>query len=165
MKNTISDFKRLLGRKYKDPKVQHELKFIPYRTEERPDGGIGIRVNYLDDEHVFSPEQLTAMLFTKLKETSESALGAQVNDCVIAVPISATNAERVALLDSANIAGFNVLRLMNETTAVALSYGFYKQDLPALEEKPRNVIFVDFGNASLQVINYTQEIALIDNCV
>lgn len=151
MKNTISNFKSLVGRKFKDPQVQKELQYIPYRCEERPDGGIGVRVNYLDEEHVYSPEQLTAMLFTKLKETSEAALSAQVNDCVIAVPISATNAERVALLDSANIAGFNVLRLMNETTAVALSYGFYKQDLPAEGEKPRNVIFVDFGNANLQV--------------
>lgn len=151
MKNTISNFKSLVGRKFNDPLVQKELQHIPYRCEERPDGGIGIHVQYLDEDHVFTPQQLTAMLFTKLKETSEVALGAQVNDCVIAVPVGATNAERVALLDSANIAGFNVLRLMNETTAVALSYGFYKQDLPAIEEKPRNVIFVDFGNAQLQV--------------
>lgn len=151
MKNTISDFKRLLGRKFNDPQVQNELKFIPYRLEPRPDGGIGIRVNYLDEEQLFSPEQLTAMLFTKLKETSETALQAQVNDCVIACPIFFTNAERQALLNAANIADLNVLRLINETTAVALSYGFYKQDLPAIDEKPRNVIFVDFGNASLQV--------------
>lgn len=151
MKNTVSDFKHLLGRRYADPAVQNALKFIPYRIEERPDGGIGMRVNYLGEEHVFSPEQIVAMLFTKLKETSEIALGAQVNDCVVAIPVYATNAERQALLDACNIAGFNVLRLMNETTAVALSYGFYKQDLPAPEEKPRNVIFVDFGNASLQV--------------
>lgn len=151
MKNTISDFKRLLGRKFNDPQVQDEMKFIPYRLEARPDGGIGIRVNYLGEEHVFSPEQLTAMLFTKLKETSEVALQAQVNDCVIACPIFFTNAERQALLNAANIADLNVLRLINETTAVALSYGFYKQDLPAIDEKARNVIFVDFGNASLQV--------------
>ncbi|KAG4078952.1 hypothetical protein HA402_010904 [Bradysia odoriphaga] len=151
MKNTISDFKRLLGRKFNDPQVELESKFIPYRLEPRPDGGVGIRVNYLDEEQVFSPEQLTAMLFTKLKETSETALQAQVNDCVIACPIFFTNAERQALLNAANIADLNVLRLINETTAVALSYGFYKQDLPAVDEKPRNVIFVDFGNASLQV--------------
>lgn len=149
MKNTISDFKRLLGRKFNDPHVQNELKTIPYRVEPRSDGGIGIRVNYLDEEQVFSPEQITAMLFTKLKETSSHALQAQVNDCVIAVPIYFTNAERKALLDAAAICGLNVLRLMNETTATALSYGFYKQDLP--EDKPRNVIFVDCGHASLQV--------------
>jgi molecular chaperone DnaK (HSP70) len=54
-------------------------------------------------------------------------------------------------LDAASIAGLNVLRLMNETTATALAYGIYKQDLPAPEEKPRNVVFVDCGHASLQV--------------
>lgn len=78
MKNTISGFKRLLGRKFNDPYVQHELNIIPYKVEQRSDGGIGIKVNYLDEEHVFSPEQITAMLFTKLKETSTNALQAQV---------------------------------------------------------------------------------------
>uniref|UniRef100_A0A6B2EDD3 Putative heat shock 70 kDa protein 4-like isoform x3 n=1 Tax=Phlebotomus kandelakii TaxID=1109342 RepID=A0A6B2EDD3_9DIPT len=152
LKNTISGFKRLLGRKYNDPYVQNELKKLPFRVEPMQNNAIGIRVNYLDKEHVFTPEQILAMLFTKLKETSTSALGgAQVNDCVIAVPWYFTNAERKALLDAAAIAGLNVLRLLNETTATALSYGFYKQDLPAPEEKSRFVAFVDCGHASLQV--------------
>lgn len=67
------------------------------------------------------------------------------------VPSYFTNAERKALLDAAAIAGLNVLRLFNETTATALAYGIYKQDLPAPEDKPRNVVFVDCGHASLQV--------------
>lgn len=149
MKNTVSGFKRLLGRKYNDPHIQRELNGIPTKIEQLPDGNIGIRVNYLGQEQSFTPEQLTAMLFTKLKETSTHALQAQVNDCVITCPVYFTNAERKALLDAAHIAGLNVLRLMNETTATALSYGFYKQDLP--EDKPRNVIFIDCGNSSLQV--------------
>uniref|UniRef100_A0A1A9UQI6 Heat shock 70 kDa protein 4 n=1 Tax=Glossina austeni TaxID=7395 RepID=A0A1A9UQI6_GLOAU len=149
MKNTVSGFKRLLGRKFNDPHVQHELNNIPTKVEQMSDGGIGFCVNYLDQQQLFTPEQLTAMLFTKLKETSTHALQAQVNDCVIACPVYFTNAERKALLDAAQIAGLNVLRLMNETTATALSYGFYKQDLP--DDKPRNVIFVDCGNSSLQV--------------
>lgn len=151
MNNTISGFKRLLGRKYNDPHVQNELRKIPYKVEPRPDGGIGIRVNYQDEEVVFSPEQITAMLFTKLKDDTFKELKAQINDCVITVPSYFTNAERQALIDAVGICGLNVLRLMNETTATALSYGFYKQDLPAPEEKPRNVIFVDCGHASLQV--------------
>lgn len=151
MNNTIGGFKRLLGRKYNDPHVQNELRKIPYKVEPRPDGGIGIRVNYQDEEVVFSPEQITAMLFTKLKDDSFKELKAQINDCVITVPSYFTNAERQALIDAAGICGMNVLRLMNETTATALSYGFYKQDLPAPEEKARNVIFVDCGHASLQV--------------
>ncbi|XP_026764981.1 97 kDa heat shock protein isoform X2 [Galleria mellonella] len=151
MKNTVFGFKRLLGRKFSDPFVQKELKHIPFKVEQRPDGGIGIKINYLGEDNVFSPEQITAMLFTKLKDIATTALQTQINDCVISVPSYFTNAERNALLDAAAIAGLNVLRLMNETTATALSYGIYKQDLPAPEEKPRNVVFVDFGHSSLQV--------------
>ncbi|CAG9791940.1 unnamed protein product [Diatraea saccharalis] len=151
MKNTVFGFKRLLGRKFSDPQVQKEIKHFPFRTEQRPDGGIGIRVNYLGEDNVFSPEQITAMLFTKLKDIAATALQTQINDCVISVPSYFTNAERNALLNAAAISGLNVLRLMNETTATALTYGIYKQDLPALEEKPRNVVFVDFGHSSLQV--------------
>ncbi|KRK01847.1 heat shock 70 kDa protein 4 isoform X2 [Drosophila yakuba] len=148
MKNTVGGFKRLLGRKFNDPHVKHELTSIPARVEARGDGSIGIKVNYLGEDQHFGPEQLTAMLFTKLKETSAAAMQTQVNDCVIACPVFFTNAERKALLDAAQIAGLNVLRLMNETTATALAYGFYKNDL--FEDKPRNVIFVDFGHSSLQ---------------
>ncbi|CAB3224942.1 unnamed protein product [Arctia plantaginis] len=151
MKNTVFGFKRLLGRKFNDPYIQKELKHFPYKVEQRPDGGIGIRVNYLGEDNVFSPEQITAMLFTKLKEIAVNALQTPINDCVISVPSYFTNAERNALLDAAGIAGLNVLRLMNETTATALAYGIYKQDLPAPEEKPKNVVFVDFGHSSLQV--------------
>ncbi|XP_063233931.1 heat shock 70 kDa protein 4 [Bacillus rossius redtenbacheri] len=150
MKNTIHGFKRLLGRKFSDPAVQQELKFLPFRVVETQGGNIGIKVSYLDDDQVFSPEQITAMLFTKLKEIAELNLKTKVNDCVISVPSFFTNAERLALLDAAQIAGLNVLRLMNETLATALAYGIYKQDLPAPEEHPRNVVFVDCGHSSLQ---------------
>lgn len=151
MKNTICGFKHLLGRKFKDPVVQKEIQSLPYRVEELSNGSIGIRVNYMDEEHIFSPEQITAMLFTKLKVDATSALQTQIYDCVITVPSYFTNAERKALLDAAGIAGLNCLRMINETTATALSYGFYKQDLPAPEEKSRNVIFVDFGHSSIQI--------------
>lgn len=67
------------------------------------------------------------------------------------VPWFYTQAERRAILDAAHIAGLNVLRLFNETTATALAYGIYKQDLPTPEEAPRNVVFVDCGHSSLQV--------------
>lgn len=151
MKNTILGFKHLLGRKFKDPVVQNELRSIPYDVVECPDGSIGIRANYMDEVQTFSPEQITAMLFTKLKVDAAVALETQIYDCVITVPSYFTNAERKALLDAAGIAGLNCLRLVNETTATALSYGFYKQDLPAVEEAPRNVIFVDFGHSSIQI--------------
>ncbi|XP_068228279.1 97 kDa heat shock protein isoform X2 [Palaemon carinicauda] len=151
MKNTLCGFKRLLGRNYRDPKVQAELSRLHYRVVEQPDKSVGIVVRYLNEEQTFNPTQITAMLFTKLKHTAEQALGIKVNDVVIGVPCYFTDSERRAVLDSAFIAGLNVLRLMNETTAVALAYGIYKQGLPEPEEKPRNVVFVDFGNSCLQV--------------
>ncbi|XP_078047871.1 heat shock protein 70Cb isoform X2 [Augochlora pura] len=151
MKNTVYGFKRLLGREYNDPQVQHELKMLPFKATQQTDGHIGIHVQYLDEEHVFTPEQIAAMLFTKLKDISETALQTVINDCVISVPSYYTQSERMALLDAARIAGLNVLRLFNETTATALCYGIYKQDLPAVEAPPRNVVFVDCGYASLQV--------------
>lgn len=151
LKNTLSNFKRLLGRNFNDPHIQDDLKSLPYRVEPRPDGGIGIRVSYMEQEHIFSPEQVTGMLFTKLKETCETALKKPMKDCVITVPSFFTSAERSALIDAANIAGLNILHLLNETTAVALLYGFYKTDLPPPEEKPMNVAFVDFGQSQLQV--------------
>ncbi|CAH0560766.1 unnamed protein product [Brassicogethes aeneus] len=151
MKNTVYGLKRLLGRKFRDPHVQKEIQSMPFNVIEVANGNIGIKVNYLNEEHVFSPEQCLAMCLTKLKDTATTALQTPINDCVISVPSYFTNNERMALLDSAAIAGLNVLRLFNETTATALSYGIYKQDLPAPEEKPRNVVFVDCGHSALQV--------------
>jgi hypothetical protein len=108
-------------------------------------------VNYLNEEHVFSPEELTAMLFTKLKDIAVTSLQTSVNDCVISVPSYYNQAERQALLDAARIAGLNVLRLFNETAATALTYGIYRHDLPPNDAAPRNVVFIDCGYASLQV--------------
>ncbi|XP_008948032.1 PREDICTED: heat shock protein 105 kDa isoform X2 [Merops nubicus] len=114
-------------------------------------GGVGVKVMYMDEEHIFSVEQISAMLLTKLKETAESNLKKPVTDCVISVPSFFTDAERRSLLDAAQIVGLNCLRLMNDMTAVALNYGIYKQDLPAPEEKPRVVVFVDMGHSAFQV--------------
>lgn len=96
MKNTVSGFKCLLGRKFNDPHVQRELSSIPTKVDQRPDGSIGYKVNYLDQEQYFSPEQLTAMLFTKLKETSTTALQAQV--CVVSLLFKVVNFTFVGLL-------------------------------------------------------------------
>lgn len=83
--NTIHGFKRLLGRSYNDPAVQQELRDLPYKVVKQNNGSIGIKVNFLGEQHIFTPEQITAMFFTKLKETSEVALKTKVNDCVISV--------------------------------------------------------------------------------
>ncbi|XP_054483668.2 heat shock protein 105 kDa isoform X2 [Agelaius phoeniceus] len=149
--NTVSNFKRFHGRAFNDPFVQKEKEKLSYDLVPMKNGGVGVKVMYMDEEHIFSVEQISAMLLTKLKETAESNLKKPVTDCVISVPSFFTDAERRSLLDAAQIVGLNCLRLMNDMTAVALNYGIYKQDLPAPEEKPRIVVFVDTGHSAFQV--------------
>ncbi|KAF3705625.1 Heat shock 70 kDa protein 4 HSP70RY Heat shock 70-related protein APG-2 [Channa argus] len=150
-KNTVQGFKRFHGRAFSDPYVQSAKSKLVYDLAPMPSGSTGIKVMYMDEEKVFSIEQITGMLLTKLKETAENALKKPVVDCVISVPSYFTDAERRSVMDAAQIAGLNCLRLMNETTAVTLAYGIYKQDLPAPEEKPRIVVFVDLGHSGYQV--------------
>ncbi|XP_026640957.1 heat shock protein 105 kDa isoform X2 [Microtus ochrogaster] len=149
--NTVSSFKRFHGRAFSDPFIQKEKASLSYDLVSMKNGGVGIKVMYMDEEHLFSVEQITAMLLTKLKETAENNLKKPVTDCVISVPSFFTDAERRSVLDAAQIVGLNCLRLMNDMTAVALNYGIYKQDLPGADEKPRVVVFVDMGHSSLQV--------------
>ncbi|XP_069781347.1 heat shock 70 kDa protein 4L-like isoform X1 [Narcine bancroftii] len=149
-KNTIQGFKQLHGRAFDDPFVQTEKSKLAYELQKIPSGSVGIKVHYLNEERVFTVEQIMGMLLTKLKETSENALKKPVTDCVISVPSFFTDVERRSMISAAKIAGLNCLRLMNDTTAVALAYGIYKQDLPTPEEKPRNVVFVDMGHSAYQ---------------
>ncbi|XP_052023936.1 heat shock protein 105 kDa isoform X2 [Apodemus sylvaticus] len=149
--NTVSSFKRFHGRAFNDPFIQKEKENLSYDLVPMKNGGVGIKVMYMDEEHFFSVEQITAMLLTKLKETAENNLKKPVTDCVISVPSFFTDAERRSVLDAAQIVGLNCLRLMNDMTAVALNYGIYKQDLPNADEKPRVVVFVDMGHSSFQV--------------
>ncbi|KAM5287786.1 heat shock protein 105 kDa isoform 3-T3 [Ctenodactylus gundi] len=149
--NTVSNFKRFHGRAFSDPFVQKEKENLSYDLVPMKNGGVGIKVMYMDEEHLFSVEQITAMLLTKLKETAENNLKKPVTDCVISVPSFFTDAERRSVLDAAQIVGLNCLRLMNDMTAVALNYGIYKQDLPSPEEMPRIVVFVDMGHSAFQV--------------
>ncbi|XP_026085334.1 heat shock 70 kDa protein 4L-like isoform X1 [Carassius auratus] len=150
-KNTVHGFKKFHGRAFDDQYVQGEKSKLPYNLHKLVNGSTGIKVRYLNEDKVFTIEQMTAMLLTKLKETSEHALKKPVVDCVISVPSFFTDVERRSLMDATQIAGLNCLRLINDTTAVALAYGIYKQDLPNPEEKPRNVVFVDIGHSSYQV--------------
>jgi len=151
VKRTYYGFKRLLGRKFDDPHVAAELSRMPFDVSRSDDGGVVVRLDYLGKEKTLTAEQLTASLFTKLKETGEIALGTKVVDVVISVPSYFTDPERRALLDSARMSGLNVLKLMNDTTATALAYGIYKQDLPESDKPSRNVVFVDVGHTGTQV--------------
>nr|KAF6480354.1 heat shock protein family A (Hsp70) member 4 like [Molossus molossus] len=151
VRNTLHGFKKLHGRSFDDPIVQTERIRLPYELQKMPNGSAGVKVRYLEEERPFAIEQVTGMLLAKLKETSENALKKPVADCVISIPSFFTDAERRSVMAAAQVAGLNCLRLMNETTAVALAYGIYKQDLPPLDEKPRNVVFIDMGHSAYQV--------------
>eukprot|EP00250_Pteridium_aquilinum_P018222 c23991_g2_i2 orf=284-2206(+) len=148
-KNTVAQIKRLLGRRFNDPEVQQDLRLLPFKVTEGPDGSPLIHVQYLGETRSFSPSQILGMILSNLKSIAEKNLQTQVTDCVIGIPVFFSEVQRRAMLDAAAIAGLRPLRLMHETTATALAYGIYKTDLP--ENEPVNVVFVDVGHAALQI--------------
>ncbi|KAL6608315.1 hypothetical protein ACP70R_041378 [Stipagrostis hirtigluma subsp. patula] len=148
-KNSISQIKRLLGRKFSDPELQRDIASFPFRVSEGPDGFPLVHARYLGEEQAFTPTQLLAMVLSNLKGIAEGNLNTAVVDCCIGIPVYFTDLQRRAVLDAAIIAGLRPLRLFHETTATALAYGIYKTDLP--ENDQLNVAFVDVGHASMQV--------------
>ncbi|WJX42853.1 hypothetical protein P8452_30036 [Trifolium repens] len=148
-KNSVSQIKRLIGKKFSDPDLQSDLKSLPYSVSEGPDGYPLIHARYLGEVKTFTPTQVFAMMLSNMKEIATKNLNAAVNDCCIAIPVYFTDLQRRAVLDAATIAGLHPLRLLHETTATALAYGIYKTDLS--ETDPLNVAFVDIGHASMQV--------------
>ncbi|CAD6190329.1 unnamed protein product [Caenorhabditis auriculariae] len=151
-KNTIIYFKQLLGRKYSDPVTQKFIPFIPCEVVALPNDDIGLKVSYLENTEVFSPEQVFSALLTKLRKIVEAQLPdvKKVSDCVVAVPSYFTDVQRRAVQASIQFANLNALRIINETTAVALTYGIYKQDLPEENAKAKHVVFLDIGHSSTQ---------------
>ncbi|CAG9535600.1 unnamed protein product [Cercopithifilaria johnstoni] len=153
IKNTIINFKHLLGRKFSDKITQKYRKFIPCEMVQLPNDDIGFKVQYFDEERVLTPEQVVAIFLVKLKDIAEnSSQMKNVADCVISVPFYFVDAQRRALLTAIRVAGLNCLQILNETTSVALAYGIYKQDLPAENEPPRIVAFIDVGHSAAQAV-------------
>lgn len=146
LKNTVGSLKRLAGRSLSDPDVQIEQQFVSAPLVDI-DGQVGAEVTYRGQKERYTATQLTAMLLSKIKATTSAELKLPVSDIVLSVPAWFTDIQRRALIDAAEIAGLKLLRLMNDTTAAALGYGITKLDLPAAEEKPRRVVFVDVGHS------------------
>lgn len=149
-KNTCRNFKHLLGRKLESPDLQNEHFWSTSALCECDDGFAGYSVTYKGEARQMTSTQCTAMFLTKLREISEKWCQAKVQDVVIAVPSSFCDVQRQAVLDAAQIAGLNILRVMNEHTATALAYGIYRSN-DFDPEKPMTVAFCSMGHSIFSV--------------
>ncbi|KIK09342.1 hypothetical protein K443DRAFT_83137 [Laccaria amethystina LaAM-08-1] len=149
-RNTVFDAKRLIGRKLSEPDVQLDLKHWPFSVTEKDNKPI-ITVKYKGVQQQFLPEEISAMVLAKLKETAESFLGHKVTHAVVTVPAYFNDAQRQATKDAGTIAGLTVLRVLNEPTAAALAYGLDKK---GAESK---IIVYDLGGGTFDVSLLTIE--------
>jgi heat shock protein 1/8 len=143
--NTIYQVKRLMGKTFDDPTVQADIKRFPYTIINKDNKPV-IQVKYKGEDKQFSPEEISAMILTNLKETAEAYLGKKVTKAVITVPAYFNDGQRQSTKDAAAIAGLSVLRIINEPTSSAISYGLDKQ-----EEGERNILIYDFGGGTFDV--------------
>ncbi|CAF3469916.1 unnamed protein product [Rotaria sp. Silwood1] len=143
--NTIFDAKRLIGRKYDDATVQADMKHWPFKVIN--DGSKPkIQVEYKNEVKSFTPEEISSMVLTKMKEIAEAYLGKKVSEAVITVPAYFNDSQRQATKDAGVIAGLNVLRIINEPTAAAIAYGLDKK-----VSAERNILIFDLGGGTFDV--------------
>ena len=143
--NTVYDAKRLIGRDFNDSSLQEDMKSLTY-TIVNESNKPKVQVEYLGERKTFTPEEISSMILVRLKETAENYLGSSVKDAVITVPAYFNDAQRQATKDAALIAGLNPLRIINEPTAAALSYGLDKS-----HSGERNVLIYDIGGGTFDV--------------
>jgi L1 cell adhesion molecule like protein len=125
--NTVFDAKRLIGRKFSESSVQSDMKHWPFKVISKGDDRPYVEVRFKGEKKQFAPEEISAMVLEKMKETAEAYLGGKVKDAVITVPAYFNNSQREATKDAGRISGMNVLRIINEPTAAALAYGLDKK--------------------------------------
>jgi len=150
--NTIFDAKRLIGRKFDDPTVQSDMKHWPFKVAAFGDKP-KLEVEYKNETKTFTPEEISAMVLTKMKETAEAYLGHDVKDAVVTVPAYFNDSQRQATKDAGVICGLNVLRIINEPTAAAIAYGLDKKK----GSDECNVLIFDLGGGTFDVSILTIE--------
>uniref|UniRef100_A0A8R1E3K1 Uncharacterized protein n=1 Tax=Caenorhabditis japonica TaxID=281687 RepID=A0A8R1E3K1_CAEJA len=143
--NTVFDAKRLIGRRFDESTVQTDIKHWPFAVKSKQ-GKPVIEVELKAERKQFNPEEISAMVLQKMKETAETYLGHTVRDAVITVPAYFNDSQRQATKDAATIAGLNAIRIINEPTAAALAYGL---DKGISDEK--NVLIFDLGGGTFDV--------------
>jgi heat shock protein 1/8 len=144
--NSVFDAKRLIGRQFNDSHVQNDMKHWPFKVVEKDGGKPFIQLEYKNAVTTFSPEEISAMVLSKMKECAESYLGQTVKKAVITVPAYFNDAQRQATTDAGTIAGLDVMRIINEPTAAALAYGLNKDF-----QSERNVLIFDLGGGTFDI--------------
>ncbi|CCE88579.1 Piso0_001348 [Millerozyma farinosa CBS 7064] len=145
-KNTVFDAKRLIGRAFDDEAVQKDIKSWPFKVVNS-NGNPQVEVEYLGENKTFSPQEISSMVLTKMKEIAEAKIGKKVEKAVITVPAYFNDAQRQATKDAGAIAGLNVLRIINEPTAAAIAYGLGA----GKSEKEKHVLIFDLGGGTFDV--------------
>jgi molecular chaperone DnaK len=140
-KNTVFGIKRFIGHSFEEAGVQQDKKIVPYEVSKSATGGVKIKLN--DKE--YTPEEISAMILSKLKADAEAKLGEKVTEAIITVPAYFNDAQRQATKDAGQIAGLDVKRIINEPTAAALAYGFDKG------KKDEKIVVFDFGGGTFDV--------------
>merc|ERR1711936_975883 len=151
--NTVFDAKRLIGRDFNDSTVQKDMKHRPFQVAN-VSGKPKIQVEFKCENKTFTPEEVSSMVLTKMKETAEAYLGKTVKDAVVTVPAYFNDSQRQATKDAGVIAGLNVLRIINEPTAAAIAYGLDKKKGDTSES---NVLIFDLGGGTFDVSILTIE--------
>ncbi len=139
-KNTIYGIKRFMGHNFDEAAVQKDKEIVPYEVKKGSDGGAMVTMGDKD----YRPEEVSAMILSKLKADAEAKTGETITEAVITVPAYFNDAQRKATQDAGKIAGLNVRRIINEPTAAALSYGFNKK-------KDEKIVVYDFGGGTFDV--------------
>jgi len=144
--NTVFDAKRLIGRKFSDPVVQDDMKHWPFKVVCKEGEKPYIQVEYKGETKTFAPEEISAMVLTKMKAIADAYLGVDVKNAVITVPAYFNDSQRQATKDAGTISGLNVQRIINEPTAAAIAYGLDKKGTGE-----RNVLIFDLGGGTFDV--------------
>ncbi len=143
--NTIYDAKRLIGRNFKDSVIQEDMKHWPFKVINK-NGKPIFQVEFKNETTLFSPEQISSMILTNMKNIAEEYLGHEVKDAIITVPAYFNDSQRQATKDAGVIAGLNVKRIINEPTAAAIAYGLDKKS-----DESKNVLIFDCGGGTHDV--------------
>ncbi len=138
--NTLFSIKRLIGRRWEDPEVQRDLKWLPYKMQRSTSGGVEMKMG----DKWYRPEEISAMVLQKIKQDAEEKLGEKITEVIITVPAYFSDSQRQATKNAGEIAGLKVLRIINEPTAAALAYGLDKK-------KSEQIVVYDFGGGTFDV--------------